>query len=610
MRRKSAAVIIASLLVAGCVGKLQTRPNREFTAPQGALTGLSYALPKVRYAVTLTRTLAECPDDVVNGKPTALKFKIAATATPTFLTGESYTIDYAKLPGWLRTTSFELKLYPNGTLKSLGASGEDKTAEVIDSVAKTALSLAKIVGLSSGGQTKAAAPDKIVQCTAAAKAQIAAARQAEADLKKDTALLEGYEKASERFKAAGAARLMDQAGRAAFLKLFDDIRTVEDDIARLKKLQSDLADELGVSDDIVWDGSVANPSYNKEYPLSAAQRAKLGALLTINTTPTPYPDDAAEAKRQSLMTACYGSGQANIDNCLNQQLKLRSGLYLDRSVPTCGTEGADPVECGREIPAGDPRFVAARDANPDSGIFVREPITGRLLFCRETLIAGNAPVIAPVGNGQPAGNGSQPPGTTGSNGNGANGTAGGTLEGSGTNAGGRAAAADVAAAPAPASPQCMVGQDEAKVAAGDFPQFGQLRFLPFRVGTFQAREMSISLTEAGRIDTFSYKSTKASAQALASTAQGLAAQYDDYQTKRAADRRTDAKNARDDEIAALDQQINVLTKQAQLKKLQTPPDVDPLQPTRDETAALDAELALLHAKLDRLKTEAALAEFE
>lgn len=601
------AIAAASVLLGGCVGKLEIRPNRGFTASEGALRGVSYALPKVRYEVKLSRTLSECPAGLVDGKPTALKFGVSATATPTMVPGESYTLYYDKLPGWLRTANFEIKHYPNGTLKSVGASAEDKTGEVLNSLAKTAFSIASVVGLSSGDVpppvTKAAT---IVRCTDAAALLVKETRQIDTDLKTATDLLTGYEKDAGRLRAAGAARLIDAAGKKRFLVLFDDIKKVEADIARLKKRQDELGKELGVTESIVWNGGVTAPDYAKPYPLSPAQRDKLAKLLVISAPPTDYPQDEAEAKRQALMTACYNSG-ANIDNCLNQQLAVRSGVYLEQDLLKCGEDSADDVECSVEIAATDPRYQSARDSVPDSGIFIREPMVGRLLFCRETLLALPAAAQEPAPQGPQAGGlGSQGDTQAGTNGgSGATGTRGGSLEGQG-----QAQAAQPHAAAQQAVPVCTVAQDEAKILAGDFPQFGQLRYFPLRVGTFQAREMALSLTETGRLESFTYKSTKAPALGLASTAADIAGQYDAYREKRETERRDDVKAERAEEIAAIQQDIDRITKAAELKKLQTPPSVDPLKAVKDNTAVEEAELALAQAKLKLLQTEAALAEYQ
>lgn len=263
MRKIFAAGLCAcTFLTAGCVGKLHTLPDRATTGTDGALTGFTYALPKVRYEVKLRRSLAECPGSVVDGKPTALKFAVGAEATPTVLAGERYVVDYTELPGWLRTASFEGKLYPNGTLKSIGAAAEDRTAETISSLAKTAFSVATVIGLSDGTlPATATLPSQIVACTSAAASLVNDARQVEADLKAKAKDLETYEKTAERFRAAGAARALDAAGRAGFGRLFDDITRVEGEIAALKKKQSELADELGVTQTIIWEGSTTHPDH-------------------------------------------------------------------------------------------------------------------------------------------------------------------------------------------------------------------------------------------------------------------------------------------------------------------------------------------------------------
>ena len=70
------------------------------------------------------------------------------------------------------------------------------------------------------------------------------------------------------------------------------------------------------------------------------------------------------------------------------------------------------------------------------------------------------------------------------------------------------------------------------------------------------------------------------------------------------------KAERAEEIAVIQQDIDRITKVAELKKLQTPPSVDPLKAVKDETAVEEAELALARAKLKRLKAEAALAGYQ
>lgn len=588
MRRQISVGLCAStLLLGGCVGTLETRPNRAVTSPDAALSGISYALPKVRYDVKLRRSLAECPVGLINGKPTALKFAIDVSATPVFLAGESYQVDYEKLAGWLRTANFEIKLYPNGTLKSIGAGAEDKTAETISSIAKTAFSLTTVVGLSAGGDGQIPPPTKLLLCTAQAAKDVAEARQIEADLKTKKQELETAGKTAERLRAAGAARIMNDQMKNDYVALLMQIGNAEATIAAKKTRYGELADALGVSDDIVWDGGATAPDYDKQYPLSPGQLKKMSALLVEGPPPADYPTDTTEALRRKLTASCFEGGAPDI--CLTEQLALRSGLYLERDLKACDDGGTAP-ECWSEVGSRDTRYRAARDAVPDGGIFVREAMTGRLLFCRDSVVAAAAVVAAPVAPAQPQDDVDPSAGGDG-------GLQGGPLGGSPT----PPTATAVPAKP----PGCTVDRDEAEIAAGDFPQFGQLRFLPLRVGTFQARELAVQLSETGRIESFIYKSTKAPAQAAASATADVAGQLDTYLEKRETERRDDVKYAREQEIAVIKQEISVLTEQAALKKLKTPAEVDPLQPTRDETALLQADIALLKAKLERLQAEAA-----
>ena len=133
----------------------------------------------------------------------------------------------------------------------------------------------------------------------------------------------------------------------------------------------------------------------------------------------------------------------------------------------------------------------------------------------------------------------------------------------------------------------------AKIEQADFPQLGQLRYLPLSVGPFQARELALSLTEEGRIESFTYKSTKAPAQAFAASMADVAAQVETALEKRETEMRDDLDYGRKQATAALDAQIADLTKQSQLKKLQDEAAGDPVAA---ETASLLAQIANLEAK--------------
>ncbi|MDB5711572.1 MAG: hypothetical protein JWL96_3642 [Sphingomonas bacterium] len=624
-------------LLSGCVGKLATTPNRATTSLSMARTGTSYALPKVQYEVKLTRTLAECPGEFVDDdptKPTALKFKVSVTATPSYVAGESYNVDYRKLPGWLRTASFEIKLYPNGTLKSMGASAEDRTGEVISGAVKTALSIATV--LAAAKYTKVTPPppvgtDAVLGCTDAALKLVHEADDLDKRLKQSTTDLTALQARAEYFKSAGTARLIDAPGKAQFLVLLNDLITEEQKLNGLKERREKVAGELSVSESFTWSADVTSRPEDGAYPLSASDTEKLATLVQTVNLVRPATLSNTETKRRALLPECYGA-TPNVAVCIQKQLNLRSGVHLFRGLKPCETSPGQ--ECLITLSDDNQTLVAARDTVADSGIFIRDAMEGQLLFCREISLTA-PPALPPVTDGQAGqaqgGNGRTPSGqvqggsgSTGGtlNGQGGNGTAGGGLNGqggSGTTGGtlngqggtrsqGPAGGTVTTSSAQPvAVAVCDLTHDEAKIASANFPQFGQLRFLPFRVGTFQAREMVLSMTDTGRLDTFSYKSTKAPAESLVSTASDVAAQYATFREARETESRDDLKFARDNELADIQAQIDKLTKEAALKKLQVP-DEDPLKPTKDETAAIEAEIALLKAKAERIKAEAALSQ--
>ncbi|GAB7552253.1 hypothetical protein NRB_17550 [Novosphingobium sp. 11B] len=622
MLRPSAAAAIAALaLLSGCVGKLATTPNRAVTSLGMARPGTSYALAKVQYDVKLSRALAECPGEFADNdptKPTALKFKIAVTATPSYVAGESYDIDYSKLPGWLRTASFELKLYPNGTLKSLGASAEDRSAETISGVIKTALSAATVLAaapFADNGRPPKGGADLMIGCTKAARALVHEADDLDKRLKEAKTTFEALQTRAEYFKAAGTARVLNAAAKARFLQLLDDMWDAERKLNGLKARQEQVAGKLGVSESFTWSGGITSAPAEDAHPLSAANTAKLALLVERVSLEPPSEPVEADSERRRLLPECYGS-DSDASTCLRKQLNLRAGVHLYRDLEPC-TDGGNP-ECLTMLPDSDKTLVAARDGKADSGVFIREAMEGQLLFCREISLSGASAAAAPapaggqtpapviaygsvIANGGaagvPAGGEGAPPAGQAP---GADGTAGGSLNGQD---GASAGQPGPAAAPAPA--QCDLTHDEAKLASTNFPQYGQLRFLPLRVGTFQAREMALSMTETGRLDSFTYKSTKAPAERLATLSADVASQLATFREARETERRDDVKYERENALAEIQAQIDTMTKQAALKKLHSP-EPDPLQPVKDETAALDAEIALLKAKAERIKAAAAL----
>jgi hypothetical protein len=557
---------IAALLIGGCVGTLETSPYRERTTTLGgALRGVTYSLPKLQYEITLTRSLIECPGETgTDGKPTALKFAIEVAGTAQYVPGEAYTVNYHRLAGLLRTSNFEIKYWPNGTLKSLGAGAEDKTADVVRDVVKTGLSIASVM---TGAPTPtpqmqqlmfseaATRSVPILGCTEDAARLLVEQTRLGKELKASTKALAAYVEQAERILARAAVRLKNEDDRTELIGIFKQVDLEEDKIAAIKERLETIAGELGVIETFVWNSNMkAAADQAWDYKLSPVQQAKLANLLQ---TIWVEPLGADEEQRRAAAPACYGKA-ANAAACVAQHLDLRAGLALVSHLPPCDGAGGDPNECIRTAGPTLRRDTAfrdsinrqyrdARDGEADSGIFVREPVRARLVFCRLSRIG--------------------------------------------------------------AAGQCTGAADEGKMKEEYFPQLGQLRYLPLRVGTFQAREMAIALAEDGRIESFTYKSTKAAAAGFAAMAADAAGQVDAAIERFETERRSDLAYAREREVAGIQAEINRLTKEAELKTLRNPPAPaapNPLQATLDETTVLLAEIGLLKAKLMKLQAAQAL----
>ncbi len=139
------------------------------------------------------------------------------------------------------------------------------------------------------------------------------------------------------------------------------------------------------------------------------------------------------------------------------------------------------------------------------------------------------------------------------------------------------------------------------------PQLGQLRFLPFRSAMFEAASLSLELREDGSIVKFEYKRPRAAAASASAAVKDALGQYVAYGEKRDAAAKAAVVNARAEELAGLQFEIDRLTKQKALVQAQAVEQPDALAAVRAETAAIEAQVALLNARLAQSKAEAALA---
>lgn len=130
------------LLASGVAGCTHLEVNRfEGEGTDKSRSGYAYMLDYTQYEVTVTRSLLDCP---AGAMPT---IKVEATAIPSLVPDGSqvYVINPESLINAFKTTDISVD-YKDGRLVGLNATIEDKSADVVRSVAATAGKIALLAG--------------------------------------------------------------------------------------------------------------------------------------------------------------------------------------------------------------------------------------------------------------------------------------------------------------------------------------------------------------------------------------------------------------------------------------------------------------------------------
>ena len=383
MRQMSLRLISAacSFALVGCTS-LSTRGELRTADMANAVKGVPYALPQLQYDVKITRTLSQCEEPVLpaaapaaaNAKKSrkkpaaappvdALKFTLKAEATSAFVAGERYMLDYEKLAGFTKISSITLDYYENGSLKSINASAEDRSAAIIGDLGKAAFSIARIaMGIPGGSAAPAeATQEPILVCSAAAKAVIA-------DVKKATVLLKDAKTELES-RTDRVTNLTDQlklgtlnsAGKGKLQKAIDaqteQAVLVTDRQGALDKLTAKLS--VTTTERI----SFATDQLSGFLPLRTDGLDKLLPLVDRKMAPKD-------------------SGDPNVCNLGDAKACLLRVLQAEWAV--------QPLAPSRGTPLEDSNPLTVKTADAQKGIFVRQPEAARLLVCR----TGKAPVCS------------------------------------------------------------------------------------------------------------------------------------------------------------------------------------------------------------------------
>ena len=187
-----------------------------------------------QYALEVSRTLTECPDDQAFSTERTLTFKVKVTAEPQLVPGERYVVDYSALASWVKTSDFMIETHPSGTLKTINVSADDKTDQIVKSLVKTGFAFASI-GLerSPSIEKSSVTPptDRVVavRCKTSTRQALTAVNEAEGALNQRVAALEDANDAVQRLALIGAVTTEQ---KKQLLDLLDKQRAQADKVER------------------------------------------------------------------------------------------------------------------------------------------------------------------------------------------------------------------------------------------------------------------------------------------------------------------------------------------------------------------------------------------
>lgn len=498
-----------------------------------ATRGVPYALPQLQYEVKLTRTLAQCEQALPvkapvlkKGKkpaaaPTvdAIKIVMKAEATPAIVAGERYDLDYEALAGLTKISSTSIDYYESGTVKSINAAAEDRTAAIVGETAKAAFSVARIAAGIPGGNAAPAIETarQMLVCTDAAKTLLGDVKTKTADLKIANEELEGRTERVTKLTEQLKLGTLNEAGKAKLAAA----------IAAQTEQAKTVADTQGALEKAIGKVTVTTAERLTADPADPSGFLKLTGVNLVKIT--------ALVERKPLVDGPNAVNECNLEvlaECVASQ--VQAVWALERLVPLPATR----------LESGSPGAIKSTTAQ--KGIFVRPPEAGRLRICRD---------------GDP-------------------------------------------------NADCDAGSRELLLTSADtmIPQLGQLRFLPFRNRVFQNNSLVLSLRENGGIEKFEYKNLSAQAETAAKMAADLASQGLTFADSRRKDRTDDAaaavaagKTDRESQLALLQFQIELMTKQRDLDKL-----------GNTDVAVLQQQIELLskQKELDKLSQPASVSELD
>lgn len=363
-RAPTAAALLATLL-GGCA----TMDAKPITAA-GPREGIGYVLPYTQWTVTVAWRLDYCPDpsDLTahDGKDAQLAVKVDAVAGSADDGDLSFMINPQDLQTLTSVTTFGAKwLDGRNMLSSINATVEDRSAQIVGNLVKTAV---KIIPLAAGlPAPPGGARSATLTCTDARQALLDAAT-AKATLKVRTDALEAATKAlaATQRKVAAMGAAVDDPTKAALSAALDATVAAQ---AAETEAEGTLTDAL---DAITFKRTVRWPEGGNVFsggPIGV-DREKLEAWIP-GLKGQPIPKSAIYLQIERI--GSFGRAPEHLDL---------------RPVPADGKPVRDPANPVAATPGSDPYRLPAASSR---GLRYRMPAAGTLVACSESPCGADAP---------------------------------------------------------------------------------------------------------------------------------------------------------------------------------------------------------------------------
>lgn len=146
--------LLAATLLGGCTTHLESA-KVDPSKPQSR-QGIAYFLPFTQFTVTTTWVVGTCGE-------TGPEFAVTVDAEPGSAPDPygMQVIDYQSLSAWTKTSSVKVDFYDSGAIKSINASADDKTGEIIGSVASMVGKIGAFAAVGHGAALSSTCSDEL-----------------------------------------------------------------------------------------------------------------------------------------------------------------------------------------------------------------------------------------------------------------------------------------------------------------------------------------------------------------------------------------------------------------------------------------------------------------